>query len=247
MTPEEETGRKVRLPGNEHGWEWHLEELRRRVVTVLIVFAAASAAAFACSGKIAEFLTLPLAELAVSLYTFAPAEKFLAYMRVSLCAGAVVAAPFACLQAALFIWPGLRGRERSCAAFSLSAAPALFVAGAATAYRFLAPAVLRFFLSFASGDGVSPLWGVGDYLSLLLSLAVACGLLLQLPLLMLILFAAGIVSPQRASHTRPYIVLFLFTLAALATPPDVVSQVALGVPLWLLFELTLALGRIIRR
>ena len=90
------------------------------------------------------------------------------------------------------------------------------------------------------------MWGFREYLAMLFSLMAAAGLLLETPLLLLAAFAAGIVSPEKAARARPYIVLLIFLLAALCTPPDVVSQIALGVPLYLLFELTLFAGRFLR-
>ncbi len=229
------------------GWEEHLEELRRRIIAVLAVFFCATVAAFAFSSRIADFLTAPLGAFETQLYTFAPAEKFMAYLRLSAWTGTVVTAPFFCLQAALFIRPGLRGSEHRYAAAVLFGVPVLFMLGAALCYRFMAPVVFGFFLSFGAGDGVGALWSFGEYLALLFNLMIAAGVLLQLPLALLVLIAAGVVSAGRVARCRPHIVLFIFFLAALLTPPDVVSQVMMGVPLYLLFEGALFLGSLLRR
>ncbi len=213
---------------------------------MLVVFFAATLAAFAFAGEIASFLTAPLAHFQVRLYTFAPAEKFMAYLHLAAWTGLVATTPFFCLQAALFAWPGLRGRERRYAAATLAVVPALFFAGAAASYRLLAPVVFGFFLSFASGDGVTALWGFRQYLALLAGMMLATGLLLQMPLAMLALFATNLVSPEAVARTRPQAILLIFFLAAVATPPDVVSQVMLGIPLYLLFEATLFIGKKIR-
>jgi sec-independent protein translocase protein TatC len=119
----------------------------------------------------------------------------------------------------------------------------LFIAGSGLAYWFLSPAVLRFFLRFASGDGIQPLWGFREYLGVLYALMLAAGLLLQTPLLLLCSFVFGITTPKRVARLRPHIIILIFLAAALCTPPDVISQVALGVPLYLLFEVTLFIGR----
>ena len=228
-------------------WTEHLEELRRRIIAVLAVFTAAAVCAFAFSGKIAGFLLAPVAEFGVRLYTFNPAEKFMAYLRVSVWTGVVAAFPFFLLQAGLFVWPALRGRERRYTLAALIAVPALFLTGAAMAYRFLSPVVLKFFLTFSSLDGIQPLWGFREYLSILYGLMLAAGLLLETPLLLLLAFALGIVSPNTVARFRPHIIVLIFFAAAVCTPPDVISQVALGVPLYLLFELTLLAGRVLRR
>jgi sec-independent protein translocase protein TatC len=227
-------------------WAPHLEELRRRIIAVLAVFSAASFAAFAFSSRIAAFLTGPVSGLGVRLYTFSPAEKFTAYLRLALWTGALISAPFCLLQAGLFVWPGLRGRERRFTLAALTVVPVLFTAGAAAAYRFLSPAALRFFLYFAADDGIQPLWGFQEYLALLYGLMLAFGLLLQAPLLLLAAFALGIVTPRQAARGRPYIIFLIFLAAAVCTPPDVISQAALGAPLYLLFELTLFAGGFLR-
>jgi sec-independent protein translocase protein TatC len=231
--------------GNE--WFEHLDELRRRIISVLAVFFLAACLSFVFSGRIASFLMNPVAGLGVSLYTFSPSEKFMAHLHISAVAGAAAAMPFFVLQAALFIWPGLKDRERAFARFVLLAVPTLFIAGAVSAYKFFAPAVLRFFLSFGSGDGVAALWSFREYLSLLSGLVFAAGVSLQMPLILLALFALGAADPAKVASFRPYMIVLIFLAAGMLTPPDVTSQITLGVPLYLLFELTILAGRFIRK
>jgi sec-independent protein translocase protein TatC len=229
--------------GNAGEWTEHLEELRRRIIAVLAVFTVTALGAFAFSGRIAAFLTGPVSDLGVKLYTFNPAEKFMVHVHLAVWTGAIISAPFCLLQAGLFLWPALRGKERVFTPAALIAVPALFIAGAAAAYYFLSPVVLRFFLSFSASDNIQPLWGFREYLAMLYALMLAFGLLLQTPLLLLFAFAAGIVTPRQVARARPHIIFLIFLAAAICTPPDVISQVALGVPLYLLFELTLSAGR----
>lgn len=227
-------------------WIPHLEELRRRIIACLAVFVISSFAVFLLSKQLAEFLMAPVSGLGVKLWTFNPAEKFTAYLNLAIWAGITVSFPFCLAQAGFFIWPALRERERRWTFAALLVIPVLFAAGAALSYRFLAPVVLRFFLSFAEGDGIEPLWGFKEYLGLLFALMLTAGLLLETPLLLLAAFAAGLVSPKTAGRYRPHIIVVIFVIAGLCTPPDVISQVALGVPLYLLFELTLFIGHFIR-
>jgi sec-independent protein translocase protein TatC len=237
------------LPGGDSESEWteHLDELRRRVTAVLVIFAIASGAAFWRSDAIVFFLMNPVSKFGVKLYTFAPAEKFLTYFEISLRTGAVIAMPFALLQIGLFVRPGLRDKERTYAAAALSVIPILFAGGSALAYFYLSPIIMRFFLSFAGGDAVDSLWGLRGYLKILFDIMLASGLVFQTPLVLLLLFAAGVSTPQKIARFRPHIVLVIFFTAAVLTPPDVISQIALGVPLYLLFELSLLLGRLIRK
>jgi sec-independent protein translocase protein TatC len=224
-------------------WTPHLEELRRRIIAILAVFTIVTLPAFAFSDYLAAFLMTPVADLGVALYTFNPAEKFIAYLHLAVWTGLVVSAPFCLLQIGRFVWPGLKRKERRWTLAALVIVPMLFITGAAAAYRFLSPTVLRFFLSFGSSDGIRPLWGFREYLALLFSMMIAAGLLLQTPLLLLTAFALGIVTPKTVARFRPHIIILIFLAAAFCTPPDVISQVALGVPLYLLFELTLFIGR----
>jgi sec-independent protein translocase protein TatC len=243
MAHDGKSGDTAKTDGALGEWAEHLEELRRRIIAVLAVFTAAALGAFAFSGRIAAFLTGPVSDLGVNLYTFNPAEKFMAYVHLAVWTGALVSAPFCLLQAGLFLWPALRGRERVFTPAALVAVPVLFIAGAGAAYRFLSPVVLRFFLRFGASDGIQPLWGFREYLAMLYALMLAFGFLLQTPLLLLLLFASGIIAPRQVARVRPHIILLIFFVAAVCTPPDVISQVALGVPLYLLFELTLFAGR----
>lgn len=224
-------------------WTEHLEELRCRIIAVLGVFTAVTLPAFAFSEKLAAFLMAPVADLGVTLYTFDPAEKFLAYLHLAIWTGALFSAPFCLLQIGLFVWPALKGKERGWTLAALLVVPILFITGSGLAYRFLSPVVLRFFLRFASGDGIQQLWGFRDYLAMLYALMLAAGLLLQAPLLLLCSFVLGITTPKKIARFRPHIIILIFLAAGICTPPDVISQVALGVPLYVLFELTLFIGR----
>jgi sec-independent protein translocase protein TatC len=241
-----ETGTKPdsAAAGNGAGeWTEHLEELRRRIIAVLVVFTAVTLPIFAFSENLAAFLMAPVADLGVTLHTFNPAEKFLAYLHLAIWTGAIFSAPFCLLQIGLFVWPALRGKERRWTLAALLVVPVLFITGSGLAYRFLSPVVMRFFLRFASGDGIQPLWGFREYLAVLYALMLAAGLLLQTPLLLLCSFALGITTPKKIARFRPHIIFLIFLAAGICTPPDVISQVALGVPLYLLFELTLFIGR----
>ena len=225
-------------------WEPHIAELRRRVTAVLVVLLIFTVIAFVFSSRIVSFLLLPLARFDIELHIFAPADQFMAYLHISFLTGVLCTLPFFCLQAALFIWPGLRKNEYRYAGVALVIVPVLFMLGAAAAYRFLSPIVFNFFLTFGEGDGTSPLWGFRQYLTVLFNLMLAAGFLSQGPLILLLLMATGVVSYQKVARYRFHIIILIFFLAALLTPPDVISQILLGIPLYLLFEGTLFVGRI---
>lgn len=227
-------------------WIPHLEELRRRIIAVLVLWAAATALSFYFSDYIIDFLLNPVSNDKVSLYSFSPSEKFTTHLNVAVWTGIIWTIPFLLFQTGLFIWPALRKNERGKTLATLFIIPVLFCSGAAFAYYFLSPAVFRFFLNFGLSD-VKNLWSFREYISLLYSMMIAAGLLLESPLILFIAFSIGIVSPHGVARARPAIVVLIFLASALCTPPDVVSQVALGIPLYLLFELTLFLGRLVYR
>lgn len=224
----------------------HLEILRGKIISVLVFFCISTAVLFLFSERLASFLQAPLEGLGLSLYYFRPWEKFLTYLRLAFWGGAAASVPFAILQAALFVWPALRQNETRYLLFAGLVAPALFFAGAAFAYHLMAPVALRFFLGFSPGDNVLPLWGFGEYAEFLFALLLASGLFFQAPLLLLLSMLLGLVSPRTVARLRPWIIMAIAFLAALLTPPDVVSQVLLGIPLYLLFELSLLIGRLLK-
>jgi len=227
-------------------WVEHLEELRRRIIAVLVVFFAATVTAFVFSSHIAAFLIAPLDAFQIQLHAFAPTDIFMAYMRLAFWTGAVFATPFFCLQAWLFLRPGLRGKEHRYVGTALFVVPILFFIGAGLSYRFMAPKIFGFFLFFGAGDGIEALWSFKEYLALLFNIMIAAGLMLQFPLALFVLIVAGVVSAAQVARYRGHIIFLIFLVAALVTPPDVISQIMLGVPLYLLFEAVLWLGRMLK-
>lgn len=225
----------------------HLEELRRRILGVLLFFLAAFALLFFLSDHLVAFLQAPIEGLGLSLYYFKPYEKFLTYMRIAFWGGVILSLPLAVLQASLFVYPALRKNEVRYFLFAVLAAPLLFAAGSAFAYRVIAPLAFRFFLSFSPGDNVLPFWGFGEYASFLFALMVAAGLVFLLPLFLLLLVGTGLVNTQTLSRLRPWVIMAIALAAALLTPPDVVSQILLGVPLYLLFEGSLLVGKLLKK
>ncbi len=225
----------------------HLEELRHRILNVLLFFLAAFVLLFLFSEHLVAFLQSPLKGLGLSLYYFKPYEKFLTYMRIAFWGGMILSLPLAILQGSLFVYPALRKNEVRYFLFAVLAAPLLFAAGSAFAYRVIAPMAFRFFLSFSPQDNVLPVWGFGEYASFLFTLMVASGFVFLLPLFILLLIGTGLVPVRTLSRLRPWVIMAIALAAALLTPPDVVSQILLGVPLYLLFEGSLLIGKFLEK
>ena len=235
----------------------HLIELRRRLIICLTVFAAATVLCYLFAADIYAILVRPLAEAFPDpahrhlIYT-SLTEAFLAYLKLALFGGFILSFPVIAVQLYRFLAPGLYQRERRAFAPYLIASPLLFLAGTAFAYFVVFPAAWRFFLSFERPAllGAVPIQleaRVGDYLSIVMHLIIAFGLSFQLPVVLALLVRAGILSVDMLRRGRRYAIVIIVTVAAFITPPDVFSQIALSVPLYLLYEISIFLCRNMRK
>jgi len=224
----------------------HLEELRRRLITIFAAFVLAFAAFFALMDRLMPIVTTPADRLGIKLYAMAPFEKFAAYMKASALAGATVTLPVALALAALFVAPALGPRWRRLLAPGIAIACLFVLAGVALAWFALVPFAVGFFARFAPGDGIESLWSLASYISLVAGLVAATALVFLTPPLLLALVGSGLVKASTLARGRRYAIVAIAVVAGVVTPTvDVVSQVAVGAALWALFEITLVLCRII--
>jgi sec-independent protein translocase protein TatC len=223
----------------------HLGELRSRLIKGLMAVLPAVFIAYQLSGKILAFLSAPLRAAmppGQGLIATALPETFLIHLKIALWGGVFVSSPFWLYQLWAFVAPGRYRAERRAAVNLTAAAVALMAGGAAFAYYVVIPAGFAFFLSFGEGE-VTVLPAVQGYLSLVMTLLLAFGAAFQLPLLLLFLAAAGLVDSDKLSRFRRFAVLAIVILAAFLTPPDVISQILMSIPLILLYELSIFLIR----
>ncbi|MCJ2184954.1 twin-arginine translocase subunit TatC [Novosphingobium sp. 1949] len=224
----------------------HLVELRQRLVRAFLAFGVAFGVCFYFADDIFAFLVRPLTQ------AFPPGEGKLIYtklyeaffveVKIAVFAAFFVSFPVIANQIWAFIAPGLYAKEKKAFLPFLIATPILFTMGAAMAYYVVMPTAFHFFLGFqgkAGGLTLEALPGTGDYLALVMQFILAFGISFLLPVLLMLLNRAGIMSRQQAVAARRYVIVGIFIIAAIATPPDVISQVALAVPLIVLFEGTL--------
>jgi sec-independent protein translocase protein TatC len=221
----------------------HLIELRTRLMRCVLALGVAFAGCFYFADEIFGFLVRPLTA------AFPPGEGKLIYtklyeaffveLKVALFAAFFVCFPILANQLWAFVAPGLYAKEKRAFLPFLLATPVLFVSGAALAYYVVMPTAFRFFLNFEGTRGglkLEALPGTGDYLTLVMQFILAFGISFLLPVLLLLLNRAGIVSREQLANARRYVIVGIFIVAAVATPPDVVSQLMLAVPLLFLFE-----------
>ncbi len=225
----------------------HLKEFRSRLIYTALFLAATLFAALFFSEKIMIFIKAPLKEMQDVLVYFRPYDKFMAYIKASFFAAVFITVPFALLQLALFIFPALKKNERPAFYALTAAAPVVFIAGCAFSYAVIVPAAVAFFIGFAPGDGIKPFWGVAEYLDMFLALVLLTGAVFELPLPILGLVKAGIIKAEALSKSRKYIIIGILVVAAVITPtPDMVTQLLVSVPMYLLYEATVVIARMIK-
>ena len=197
-----------------------------------------SVAAWFFSKPLLEFLISPLrSRWNYTLYFHSPYEAFLTRLKVSLLSGILAASPVIFTELWLFAAPGLHRRERKTVFLLIFCSVLLFAVGAAFAYFLLVPWGLRFFLEFQT-DSLRPLLSIDPYFSFLLGMVLACGIVFDLPVVVLGLVSAGILSAQSLRKARKGVIVLAFVVAAVITPTtDPVTQTLLSLPLILLYEI----------
>ncbi len=222
----------------------HLTELRNRIVYM----AVALVTAILISYNFAEILVKDMIGIVpdVNFVFISPAELLLSYIKIAVIIGFVVSAPFLIAQIWLYVSPGLEKKERRTIVFSLLFGGVFFIIGAVFAYIIVLPLMIQFFLSFRM-EGIQEMISFSSYLSLVMNTVLSFGLIFELPSIMVILTRLGVVRSKFLRQNRKYIILIIFVMAAVLTPPDIISQTLLALPMLLLFELGIFLSRIVER
>ena len=223
----------------------HLIELRARLLRSFLALAVAFGVCFYFAQDILAFLVQPLKDAGQDKLIYTKLYgQFFVELKVALWAAFFLAFPIIANQLWAFVAPGLYAKEKKAFLPFLLATPVLFIAGGALAYYVVMPTAFHWFLGFQGTPGgvqIEALPNSEDYLGLVMQFILAFGLSFLLPVLLLLLNRAGIVSRAQLVGARRYAIVAVFVVAAVATPPDVISQLMLAIPLLLLFEGALAI------
>ena len=226
----------------------HLIEFRgrvlRSVVAVLVVFIGL----FSFSEELYLYVSEPIREYLPTSSTMIATEvasPFLTPFKLTLVLSLFAAMPFILYQAWAFLAPGLYQREKRIVVPLFISSVLLFYGGMAFAYYIVFPLVFMFFTSIAP-EGISVMPDIRSYLDFVLKLFFAFGISFEIPIAVVILSWMGAVDPDNLVKKRPYVFVMCFILGMLLTPPDIISQVLLAIPMWLLFELGILFGRMVK-
>jgi len=225
----------------------HLIELRDRLIRALLAVGIVFICLFPWSKELYTLLAQPLLDTLPKggqMIATDVVGVFLVPMKVTMMAAFLIALPYVLYQVWAFVAPGLYAHEKRLAMPLVAASVLLFFCGMAFAYFLVFPTVFGF-MSRIAPEGVAWMTDIEKYLSFVLSTFVAFGVTFEVPVVVIVLVYMGVVDIAKLKEWRPYVIVGAFVIGAIFTPPDVVSQIMLAVPLWLLYELGILLSRFV--
>ena len=236
----------------------HLTELRSRLVKSIIYLFIFFIVCYFFAENIYSFLVAPYAEAVKDdeinrrmIFT-ALHETFITYLKVAFFAAIFVTSPIILTQLWKFVAPGLYKNEKRALLPYLIATPVLFLVGGMLVYYLIMPLAIKFFLTFETSSQIANLpiqleAKVNEYLSLIMRLIFAFGISFQLPVLLSLLARVGFVDSEYLKKRRKYVIVIIFAVAAILTPPDPITQIGLGIPLLILYELSILSVKLIEK
>ena len=223
----------------------HLKELRNRLIICAAVFVVGVIGFLAISDKLIDLLTAMAMNANYTFVFLAPQEKLMQYFRVSLIAAVIVTIPVALYQIYAFAKPGLKRSESFFFRLVLLFGLALFCVGVLFAYKLMMPFMLRFLSTGIEGaDYIQTTTSIESYVSLCLTMFIIFGCVFEMPLVTIILSKMGIANPEILKKARGVAIVLIFFIAAVVTPPDIVSQCMVAIPMVLLYFVSIFLSGI---
>lgn len=227
----------------------HLIELRDRILRMFIAILVVFLLLFPFANPIYTWLADPLMQHlpeGTSMIAIDVAAPFLIPFKLVLLLAIVISIPYLLYQVWSFVAPGLYAHEKSMAMPLVASSTALFYLGMAFAYFVVFPLIFAFFTATAP-EGVSVMTDISRYLSFVIMLFIAFGIAFEMPVATILLVSMGATTPAKLAAKRPYVIVGVFLVGMILTPPDIISQTLLALPMWLLFEIGLILSRVMER
>jgi sec-independent protein translocase protein TatC len=237
-----------KAPAKEMSFLDHLEELRWRILKAIIAVVVGAIVCFAFSGRILDFLTLPVhrIEPQPKLIFLSPTGMFMVRITLSLACGFILALPVVVYQIYAFIVPGLYTHERRHVVPLIVLTFFCFLLGSSFAYFLIIPFGLRFLLGLATPD-IQPTLDIGRYIDFVTRLMLAFGLVFEMPVLAMFLTRIGLLNPRFLRRIRRYAIVIIAIVSAILTPPDAFTQIMMIIPLVALYEISILLSTMIYR
>lgn len=217
----------------------HLTEVRKRLIISILAFVITVIIVFQFTEPIVQDMISK--SNGMNFVYIEPTELFITFIEISLISGLIVILPFLLFQLWLFIKPGLKKNEKTGLAIALTAGLFLFALGSLFAYFIVVPMTTMFFMGFRFSN-IPPMISFRSYFTYILSIVISFGIAFEFPILIIILTSIGIMKSSFLARQRKYILLIVLVIAAIITPPDVVSQVLITIPLMILFEIGIFVG-----
>ncbi|MBA2876951.1 twin-arginine translocase subunit TatC [Thermaerobacillus caldiproteolyticus] len=225
----------------------HLGELRKRLIIVVVFFVIAMIASFFLVEPVILYLQKAGEAKELTMNAFRLTDPIKIYMQFAFVIALIMTSPVLLYQLWAFISPGLYERERKVTLSYIPLSLLLFLAGVSFAYFVLFPFVVHFMQNLASSLGIHQVIGINEYFEFLLQLVLPFGLVFQLPIIVMFLTRLGLITPMFLVKVRKYAYFVLLIVAAIITPPDVLSQVIVMIPLSILYEISIWISRIAYR
>jgi sec-independent protein translocase protein TatC len=239
--------KKDKKPSGEMGLVEHLSELRKRIFVIVIVFFIVTVVAFNFSEVLVTLLVDKAKIIGYEMIYISPGELFTQYIRMAVIGGLVFSSPVILFETWLFIKPALKKNEKTVVFMSLMAGLLCFVLGAAFAYFVVVPITLRFFMSMDQHNSVQATITIQNFLNFVLTTLITFGIVFEMPVLTILLSELGVLKTEWLTKSRRVVIVAVFIVAAIITPPDVISQILVAIPMLVLFEVSILISKIISK